>query len=135
MSAAQAEKWAFKALLLAAQSGADIPDAVRNAGMAGIATLGIQTVLGGVNFAQVEPLLDEMFECVQIMPDIKKHPEIIRKLIDDDIEEVATRIRLRAEVFNLHVNFSLGGFLSTLTGMKENQGSPNIETSPAPSAP
>ena len=131
MSAAQAEKWAFRALLLAAQSGADIPDAVRNAGFAGVAVMGIQTILGGVKFEAVEPLLDEMFKCVQFIPDIKNQI-LTRPLIDDDIEEVSTRIKLRMEVFNLHVNFSIGEYLSSLSGTKQNQDLPNTETSPTP---
>src|SRR5216684_1039937 len=124
MSAAQAEKWAFRALLIAAQSGADIPDAVRNAGFAGVAIMGIQTILGGVQFAQIEPLLDEMFRCVQFIPDINNQI-LTRPLIEDDIEEVPTRVKLRMEVFNLHINFSIGEYLSNLTGTKENQTSPN----------
>jgi len=134
MSAAQAEKWAFRALLLAAQSGADIPDAIRSAGFAGVAIMGIQTILGGVKFDQVEPLLDEMMKCIQFIPDIKNQI-MTRPLIEDDIEEVATRVRLRMEVFNLHINFSIGDALSSWSGMRTNQDLPSTETFPAPSPP
>jgi len=42
---------------------------------------------------------------VQYQPSPVK-PEIVRGLIEDDIEEVATRIQLRKAVFELHVDFS-----------------------------
>lgn len=118
MSALAAEKWAMKALLLAMKYGAELPDNVRDGGMAGIAVMGIKAVFGGVDWKDVEPLLDEMFTCVQIMPDPGK-PDIIRNLTNDDIEEVTTRIQLRAEVFNLHLNFSLAGLQFSPT-MKSN---------------
>lgn len=51
-----------------------------------------------------EPLLEEMWACVQIMPDSSK-PHVVRNLIEQDIEEIATRIKLRAEVWKLHVDF------------------------------
>ncbi len=41
MSALAAEKWAMKALLLAMKYGAELPDNVRDGGMAGIAVMGI----------------------------------------------------------------------------------------------
>jgi hypothetical protein len=120
MPAAKAEKWAMRVLLLVAQSGADIPGGA-NSGMAGLAALGIQTILGGMHFEAFEPLLDQMMTCVQIIPDLKQ-PDYFRPLIDDDvnadIEEITTRIKLRVEVFNLHVNFSFGDLLSTSSILK-----------------
>ena len=123
MPSRPAEVWALKVLTMVAQSGADIPDAMRIGGMAGLMTLGIQTMLGGINFTQIIPLLDEMMGCVRFIPDLKRI-EITRPLVDngtdgDDIEEVETRYKLRVEVFNLHVNFSIGDFLSNLTTAKK----------------
>lgn len=129
MPASRAEKWALRALLLAAQSGADVPEAVRGAGMAGLAVLGIQSVIGGVRFADAEPLLDEMMGCVQSVPDARR-PDVVRVLIEDDIEEVATRVRLRAEVFALHVNFSIGELLQNSAPKTPSQDSPSTGTSP-----
>lgn len=111
MPAAQAEKWAFRALLLAAQSGAEVGNAL--SGMAGIAVVGIEAIMGGVRFADLEPLLDEMFSCVQAAPD-PNHPEVVRKLVEDDTEEITTRAQLRAEVFALHTGFSFADALSML---------------------
>ena len=61
-----------------------------------------------LNFDEMEPLLDQMMECVTIIPDPKVQA-ITRPLIEDDIEDVATRVMLRTEVFQLHVDFSLAG--------------------------
>ena len=102
MSASQAEKWALRALLALSRAGFEIPDGA--AGMAGIAQVGFQA-FGRVDFHDAEPLLDEMFTCLKCVPDPNK-PEITRPLVDDDIEEVQTRIYLRGEIFRLHVDFS-----------------------------
>lgn len=112
LSAVQAEKWGVRALAALGQSGADIPDDIANAGLAGIAALGIRA-FAGIPWNLLEPLLDEMFSCVQFMPDASR-PMVVRRLIDDDTEEIATRLKLRDEVFNLHVGFSIAAALSTL---------------------
>lgn len=104
MPASQAEKWAMRAFLGLAKSGATVPDGISEAGMAGIATLGFG-VFSGITFDLLEPLLDEMFECVSLIPDPSR-PQVVRALIEDDIEEIGTRLRLRKEVFALHVDFS-----------------------------
>lgn len=105
MPASQAEKWAARAFLALAKSGVEIPDNIANAGLAGIATFGLKA-LGSMSFADAESLMDEMFQCVAIVPDPAR-PMVVRALIEDDIEEVSTRVRLRKEVFGLHVNFSM----------------------------
>lgn len=111
LPASQAEKWAARAFLGLAKSGIDIPDDVSNSGLAGIAAMGLRAV-GGMQFDLLEPLMDEMFTCVQIIPDPSK-PQVVRALIEDDIEEVSTRLQLRKEVFVLHVDFSMAGALLT----------------------
>ncbi|MEG4669546.1 hypothetical protein UXP85_25165, partial [Enterobacter cloacae] len=50
------------------------------------------------------PLLDELMKCVQAVPN-PADQNIKRPLIDDDTEEVMTRLKLRGEVFKLHVDF------------------------------
>lgn len=133
LPAAQSEKWAMRALLLAAQAGVDIGGAK---GMAGIAVAGIQAIMG-IRFAEVEPLLDEMFTCVQIRPDAANHDPgkaiFMRALIETDIEEVRTRIKLREEVLNLHLGFSVADYLSHLgqgDGSAAESSSPKPRTSP-----
>ena len=107
MPAEKAEKWALRAFLALARSGVELPDDVQQLGMAGMAIVGLRA-LGGVQFSDAEELLDEMFECVQIMPDPGK-PHIIRRPTTDDIEEIPTRLKLRTEVFKLHTGFLPAG--------------------------
>jgi hypothetical protein len=61
-----------------------------------------------------EPSMDQVMGWVQIRPDPANHPQIIRPLIEDDIEEVATRIKLRQEVAELHSGFFAIDALSKL---------------------
>lgn len=107
MPAVQAEKWAIRAFLALAKAGVDIPENIENLGFAGMAMVGLAS-LGGVDFAEAEPLLDELLACVEFVPDPVKTPDFRRRdfLTAGDIEEVATFLLLRREVFELHSNFS-----------------------------
>jgi hypothetical protein len=103
MAADKAERWAIRALLALTNSGVDIPADAANAGMAGIAAAGFEA-LGRIKFEDVEPLLDEMFECVQHEP----RPGVCMPIIKGEgsqIEEIKTRFRLRKELFRLHTGF------------------------------
>lgn len=113
LSARQAESWAFRALLALMASNVEVPEGVENLGMAGLAVLGFQA-LNGLKFELAEPLLAEMFTCVQIMPN-PKNAMVIRSLVEDDIEEVTTILKLRMEVFNLHTDFLQAGVKSLLS--------------------
>lgn len=113
MSAFKAEKWAARALLALARSDFNVGPEIQGAGLAGMALVGLRA-LSGVQWADAEPLLDELLACVKIMPD-PNNSEIMRDLIEDDIEEVATVVQLRKEVFELHVNFSWPEIRSRLT--------------------
>lgn len=103
MPSSKAESWAMRTLLALISSGVEIPDGVENMSMAAMAEIGIRA-LSGLTWEIAQPLLDEMFQCVQIMPDAQK-PHVVRPLIEQDIEEVMTRIKLRAEVWKLHTGF------------------------------
>lgn len=130
MPASQAEKWAARAFLALTKSGIEVPDDVISRGMVGIVTLWIQA-FSGVPWETAEPLLDEMFRCVQI-----RMPQVIRDLVEDDIEEVATRVRLRKEVLKLHVDFSqvVGALTSRqATAATTTDASPSTATFPTPS--
>ena len=103
MPASKAERWALRALSALAASGMEIPYDVASSGLAGVARMGLQA-FGGLEWDKAEPLIAEMFECITIIPDPSK-PNVTRALIEDDIEEVATRLKLRIEIFKLHVDF------------------------------
>jgi hypothetical protein len=108
MPADQAERWAIRAVLALAQSGAQISEDAIHAGMAGIAAMGVQA-LAGVRWETLEPLLDEMWGCIQYEHTAGKTP--IRQDIfagaNSQIEEVATRMTLRFALWELHLGFSL----------------------------
>ena len=103
MSASDAEDWALRAFFALMNSGIDVPDEVADMGFAGIASVGLKA-LGKVEYSKAKPLFDDMMTCVQVMPDPAK-PNVVRSLIDTDIEEVTTRLKLRSEVFKLHTDF------------------------------
>lgn len=127
MPASQAEEWAFRALLILTQAGVEVPEAAT--GMAGIAVAGLRS-FGGLPFPEVKLLMDEMFTCITRVPN-SKQPTIIRPLVEDDTEEVMTRLRLRAEVFTLHTGFSMAELLSKASSSATpSQVSSQQETSP-----
>jgi hypothetical protein len=132
MPASQAEKWATRAILALGRSGIDI-GVLQHAGMAGIAVAGLRA-LAGIAFAEAEPLMDEMFRCIAIQPDPQR-PDFARPLIEEDIEEVRTRARLRSEVFALHVGFSSADALWTSLKARSPSASATAPTSPAASPP
>ena len=97
----QAEKWALRAFMALARSGVDVPEDVQELGLAGLAQLGLKA-LAGASFEEAEPLLDEMMTCVKFVSSAGHE----RDLLPDEIEEVATRLQLRGEIFKLHTDFS-----------------------------
>lgn len=101
LSAKRADSWGQRALVALTHAGAELPDEIMTAGMAGFAMMGMQA-LSGLKWEEIEPLLEEMFTCIRICPD-PSHPDMVRDLVEDDIEEVATRWKLRVEVLALHV--------------------------------
>jgi hypothetical protein len=134
MPAGQVERWAFRVFLALNKSGVDIPEEIVESGLAGLASYGLKAI-SGLRFEDAEPLLEEMMTCIQIRPD-PKQPDVLRSLWEEDIEEVATRLRLRSEVFKLHVSFSEpGGGLTTPGSTSTGTHSKNTGTSHIPSAP
>lgn len=106
MPASKAEAWGARLMLALSRAGVDVPDGFFEMGMAGVAVMGLKA-MGGLSWEVAKPLLDEMMACVRI-----KVNAGVRDLIEEDIEEVKTRLRLRDEVINLHLSFSVAAFLS-----------------------
>lgn len=129
MPASRAEKWATQALLAVSRAGINLPDEAMGAGMAGVAVMGL-TAIGNLAWHDLEPLMEEMWTCIRIAPD-EKRPEVIRALVEDDIEEVSTRLRLRAEVLELHTGFSITGLLSTFQTSSQSGDTATTPTFPA----
>lgn len=93
-----------------------------------------------LRFDQIEPLLDEMLTTVTIRPDpMNRNPDLAayqRKLMPGDFQEVMTLAKLREAIIELHVGFSIAGYLSRLSQEPAtSEGSPNTETSPQPLQP
>ena len=129
MPASKVEKLGARAAFLLAQAGVDLPD-VNQGGMAALAYAGLQA-LGKVPFEEAELILDAMFSCITIKPD-RNNPGVVRPLLEEDIEEVATRLTLRGEVFKLHVNFSFPGAGSISNPTSKTSASPLPNTSMSP---
>ena len=111
LSSTQAENWAIRAFLGLARGGVDLPEGVESTGFAGIAKLGFG-LLSKIPFDDFKWLMDEMFTCISMIPN-PDNPSVVRSLVEDDIEEIQTRFKLRAEVFALHAGFSSAGGLLT----------------------
>ncbi len=110
MTASKGEEWAMRALLAIAASNVNLPEGFTSLGAAALAELGIRA-LTGLKWEVAAPLLAEMFECVQIIPDPKK-THIVRPLIEEDIEEIQTRFTLRMEVWKLNLGFLMAAIPS-----------------------
>ncbi len=114
MPASQAERWGTRALMGMVKGGAQVPDEiVEIGGMAGVAAMAglgrrmiaaAASAFASMPFDVAEPLLDEMMGCVLSQPN-PADPRITRVLTETDIEEVQTRVKLRAEVLKLHLDF------------------------------
>lgn len=132
MPAVQAEKWAARALLAMSRSGVEIPEEAMAAGAATLLAAGLRAFTS-MAFEDAEQLLDEMFLCIVRVPDPSR-PDVVRPLIEDDIDEVATRLFLRGEVIEIHTGFSVTATLSTLgAAAKAQASSSSSPTSPKPS--
>lgn len=133
MSATRADKWARRAIGVLIKSGVDIPDDALGSGLAGLAAIGIGA-LANVGTFEADAILDELMDCVKIVPD-PNHPGVMRPLIEDDIEEVKTLYFIRAELFELHTGFSIPGLWSKVLEKTTARVSANIQMSAEPSAP
>lgn len=112
-SAFAAEHWAMRVAMAAMAAGVNLPDKDHLQGVGGIVTLSL-SLMARIPWETAKPLLDEMLECVEAIPDPKK-PFIKRVLVDSDIEEVATLATLRKEIIGLHTDF-FGNAAKSISG-------------------
>lgn len=130
MPATRAEKWATRALLALSRSHVQIPEEMTGLGMHGLVALGIN-ILSSLDYVDAEPLMDEMMQCIEIIPD-PRHVEVRRPLIEDDTEEVGTVLLLRSEVIKLHTGFSIADALSNA---RASAAQTSANTSATPTSP
>ena len=103
MSSANTEDWALELFFALANSGIEIPDDIVEMGFAGVTQIGLAS-LGKIPYEKAKPLLARMIDCVQFIPN-PDDERVVRNLIDEDIDEVTTRFKLRKEVVSLHTDF------------------------------
>ena len=134
MPAWKAEKWAVRLIQGATRSGMDIPANIVSQGMLAVAYYGVAAI-ASMSWADAEPLLDEMMSCVRIIRDPTR-PDMAFETLPSDVEEVATILHLRSEVFKLHTNFSAHAAPLTQgsAAPKEREDLPSTPTSPRSSA-
>lgn len=118
MSADKGERWFIRLLLALAKAGAKVPEGGVEAFAASYPALLVQGIqsLQGMDFPDVEPLLNEMLTCVQYVPPQAGIPA--QQIFEGDacqISEVKTFIFLRGAVLEAHLGFSLADALKTLT--------------------
>lgn len=103
MPASKGERWAIQAMLALSKTGAEIPDEVMEGGMASLAQVGVALFVK-LPPEDAFPLIDELFSCVTILPN-KNDSSVTRNLVEEDIEEISTRIKLKFETLKLHLDF------------------------------
>jgi hypothetical protein len=129
MPSPKAEKWFQRAVNGLATAGVNLQGIEPGMGALAFTVISIDAVFR-MPWNLAEPLIDEMFECVQFVMESGQP----RKLLPDDIEEVATRILLRGEVADLHLGFSLVEKLLELRDqLLATSQAIDTETSPTPS--
>jgi len=107
MDAAAADDWAMRALFTLANSGVPVIEAVRQAGMAGLAQLGPE-IFAYAKYDDMRPLMDTLWDCVAFEKD-PAQPLIRGKLKNTQIEESGTFLWLKLAAFQLHTGFSWAG--------------------------
>jgi hypothetical protein len=123
MDADRGERWAIRSLLALSRGGIEVPPGMFDQGWVGLANMlpyllviGLNS-LHGAKWDEVEPLIDEMMDCVKFQPPgTNGNPQLLQDLFKGtncQIEEIATRLHLRREVLQLHMGFSMADALST----------------------
>lgn len=110
MSAAHADNWAMRALIALANGGVDLGGLSPQQGMMGMAGVALDA-LGRLKADDAIPLLNELLDCVQIIPEGGQPRPL--NMDFNDVEDFTTLWRLRKEVFALHTDFLQHAFGKT----------------------
>ena len=103
MPVMKAEKWAAKALLAIMHGNPEIPEEMASMGIIGLFQVGLNGLMK-CKWEDVEPLMDEMLEYVEIIPDISK-PQVKRRLFEGDIQDVRTILGIRKAIWEFNTSF------------------------------
>ena len=134
-SPVQGDRWAMRALFALMNVGAEMPGDDAGAGLLGLLAFvssnpeGALLTLAKVKFEVAEPLLAELLTCVQLIPD-KSRPDIVRRVLESDIEEITTFAALRVEVMKLHASVFPRAALSNSTGAAPTMTAPSTPAAP-----
>lgn len=138
----EAELWGIRAMLALGRAGVEVPDEVMQAGAMGLLAIGMQA-FQKMAFEDAQPLLAEMMPCISYVPDVTRADPMTGKPYtrplqhptdanDGDIEEVSTILKLRGEVLELHLGFSVAAILSNLAAMAAARSSSQSDTPTSP---
>lgn len=130
MSAMEADQWGRHCLQAAIASGADIPGLEEDAGLAGLAAVGVG-IFGAMDPQRMDALIERLMRCVSVQPD-PRNAAVRRPLDESDLEEIPTVGWLQKEAFALHVDFfkGVGPLFSLLSALLQTEPS-----APPPDAP
>lgn len=116
MPATKAEDWAIRAILALGAANVDIPEGAIQLGMASLAEIGLKKLFA-IGTEQMRPLLAELMECVEFIPNAQKpQVKVGYPLFESQVEEVKTLLMLKWEVLKLHMDFSEADSLSESLG-------------------
>ena|ERR1700723_1312152 len=93
------ERWILRAVFGLGKSGVEIPPEVFQLGAAAVAYV-IASKASQIPSRLGLRLADELMEYVEIV-----EPKVTRPLVDEDIEDVTTRLKLKSEVLKLTFGF------------------------------
>lgn len=116
MSAAHADNWAMRALIALANGGVDLGGLSPQQGMMGMVGVALDA-LGRLKADDAIPLLNELLDCVQIIPEGGQPRPL--NMDFNDVEDFTTLWRLRKEVFALHTDFLQHAFGKTTESEEE----------------
>lgn len=100
MPAAKIDNWSMRVLLALAGAGIEVSEA--NEGMMGLAKVAF-SALGKIPPETALPLLDELLNCVEFIPEGGEPRPLDLNL--GDVEDFKNLWMFRKEVFNLHIDF------------------------------
>lgn len=117
MPASKFEKFLYRLAFVCAHAGVDVDLNLLSAGGKNGFLRMMLEAMPRMAWGEFEPLLDEIFSCVRIVP----QTGLARALVENDIEEFATRMDLRGEVIELHMGF-LGAVAPSPTASASSEG-------------
>lgn len=100
MPVVKADKWATKVLITLMNAGVEVPDV--SMGMLGVTTM-LLSSLQNVDADKAIPLMDELLDCVQIIPEGGSPRKLDLSL--NDVQDFTTLWVLRKEALMLHLDF------------------------------